>query len=173
MTGPPLSAPVASQPAIGLMASAAASSVAATPTKQSLLDKVKKTALSIKIKMLKEQTKGMYCYDLVDVLFGESEEDMRVPSVKMRQNLKRAIDVELTVRRFVDYKSVVDVNTAELFMKDKNALEDISRQHIMSNPLMTSINMDDIIPVKKAEEATTMSTLHYNNAVIISVLFCN
>lgn len=130
----------------GLLDKSAANVEGAASKRKELLDRVKKTALSIKIKMLNEQTAGMHCNELVKVLFGREGEEMRTPSLKMRQKLKMAIDAELTVKRFVEYKTVVDINTAELFMKDKNALEDISRQHIMSNPLLSSIDLDTIIP---------------------------
>lgn len=143
---PPLSTAASPLRPVGLLDKSAANISGAATKRKELLDRVKKTALSIKIKMLDEQTAGMHCNELVKVLFGGDGEEMRTPSLKMRQKLRLAIDAELTVKRFMEYKSVVDINTAELFMKDKNALEDISRQHIMSNPLLSSINLDSIIP---------------------------
>ena len=115
-------------------------------------DKLNKMAFAIKVKMLKQETKGLYCNSLVDILFGEDDDNLKMPPLEMRQKLKKAIDIELTVKRFMDYKAVVDINTAELFMKDKNTLEDICRQQIMSNPLLSSLDYDNSSNESKISE---------------------
>ena len=114
-------------------------------------EKLEKMAFAIKVKMLREETKGLQCNKLVDILFGEDEDNLKMPSLELRKKLKKTIDIELTVKRFMDYKAVVDINTAEIFMKDKSALEDICRQQVMSNPLLSSLDYNNSSIANKSE----------------------
>ncbi|KAK8394255.1 hypothetical protein O3P69_006446 [Scylla paramamosain] len=59
------------------------------------------------------------------MLFGEGDDNPKMPSLEMLQKLRKSIDIEPTIKRFIDYRTVVDIKTAELYMKDKSALGDI------------------------------------------------
>ena len=141
---PPPPPPQRASPGLTAEASVAASKIISQT--ESNADKLERMVFAIKVKMLREETKGLHCNKLVDILFGEDDDNLKMPSLEMRKKLKKAIDIELTVKRFMDYKAVVDINTAELFMKDKSALEDICRQHVMSNPLLSSLDFDISTP---------------------------
>ena len=115
--------------------------------KKSLIDNVRKESLVIRARMLREQTEGLNSRQLVNILFGENDEDVKLPSKEERRILKKLIDMELTVKRFTEYSKVFDYNSAELFRKDNETLEHICRQQIMSNPLLSAIDSaSSIIP---------------------------
>ncbi|KAK8405446.1 hypothetical protein O3P69_001782 [Scylla paramamosain] len=80
------------------------------------------------------------------MLFGEDDDNPTMPSLEMLQKLKKSIDIDLTIKRFIDYRMVVDIKTAELYMKDKSVLENICRQQVMSNPLLSSLYYDNSVP---------------------------
>ena len=142
----PLSSP---QTSPGLIAEAGEAASKIVTQAENNTDKFKRTAFAIQVKMLKEETKELHCYELVCALFGEDDNNLKMPSPDMIKKIKKAINIELIIKRFRDYKAVVDINTAELFMKDKNALEDICRQQVMTNPLLSSLNYDSSIPKSK------------------------
>nr|BDT63216.1 MAG: wsv313-like protein [Hemigrapsus takanoi nimavirus]GBG35349.1 wsv313-like protein [Hemigrapsus takanoi nimavirus] len=158
MHPPPPPPPLPPQASPGLIAEAGAAASKIMSQVESNADKLKRMAFAIKVKMLREETKGLHCNKLVDILFGEDDDNLKMPSLEMRKKLKKAIDIELTVKQFMDYKAVVDINTAELFMKDKSALEDICRQQVMSNPLLSSLDYDNSIPNNNNKSKTKILT---------------
>lgn len=143
-TPTPFPLPTAPVPAGLLEKSAANAAIAAS--NQNFWGRVNKTALAIRYRMLDEQTKNMHCNALVKVIFVGEDGELRNPSREMRQKLRRAIEAEMIVGRFVEYSKVVDINTSELFIQNSISLEETSRRHIMSNPLLSSIDLDTFIP---------------------------
>ena len=152
----------------GLMseAGAAATSKMIMSQAESNADKLKRMVFAIKVRMLKEETKGLHCNKLVGILFGEDDDNLQMPSLEVRKKLKKAIDIELTVKRFKDYEAVVDINTAELFMRDKSALEDICRQQVMSNPLLSSLAYDNSISNKSTTKKITSESPLEDESVV-------